>query len=647
MTVLMRAARRLISVAVLALAALPAAAFTPDRLAEALESVARGDWARAGDQARAAGTPVAADIVEWHRLRAGQGDWSDHMAFLRRNPDWPGLDLMRRRAEDAMPGNLPADQLRAFFADGLPQTGRGVLLHADTLPAEAAKVERARAWRTMVMNREDRAAFLDRFGSELRPLHAARLDMLLWEGQTDAAEELLPLVPAADAALARARIALQRETPGVDALIGAVPASHANDGGLAHDRFRWRLDKGRWDSAEELLRERSTGAEALGRPEAWSSSRRAIARNAMREGRIADAYRLASQHFLRDGSDYADLEWLAGYLALTGLGDPARALTHFERFAEGLETPISLGRAGYWIGRAHEAAGNRDAARAAYAIGGVHQTSFYGQLAAERIGMAVDDLPARWGGLPDWRGRAFADASPIAAAMALQAVGDSQLALRFILHVQESLGPEDSAALARMGVDIGLNVAAVKIGKRLVRDAVIYPEAYYPVTSLARWSEKVPPELAMSVARQETELNERAISHAGARGLMQLMPGTAKKVAGDLGLRYEQVRLIDDPAYNALLGTAYLAEMLERFDGSVLLAAAAYNAGPHRVDRWIAQYGDPRAAGADPIWWIENIPFRETRNYVMRVLESQHVYRTRITRQAGPIGLTESLREGG
>ena len=216
-------------------------------------------------------------------------------------------------------------------------------------------------------------------------------------------------------------------------------------------------------------------------------------------------------------------------------------------------------------------------------------------------------------------------------------------ALRFLLHVQESLGPEDSAALARMGIDIGLNVAAVKIGKRLVRDGVLYPEAYYPVTSLASWSEKVPPELAMSVARQETELNERAISHAGARGLMQLMPGTAKKVANDLGLRYEKIRLINDPAYNALLGTAYLAEMLERYDGSVLLAAAAYNAGPHRADRWIEQYGDPRVSGTDPIWWIENIPFRETRNYVMRVLESQHVYRTRINRKAGPIGLAASL----
>jgi len=647
MTLMMRAARRLIPVATVILMAVPASAFTPDRLSEALEAVAKRDWARAEAQARAAGTPVAADIVEWHRLRAGLGEWSDYAAFLSRNPDWPGLDWMRRRAEAAMPGSLPADQVRAFFAQGLPQTGRGVLLYANALPAEAAKVERARAWRMMEMGRADRAVFLSRFSSELKPLHPARLDMLLWEGETEAAEELLPLVPAADAALARARIALQKKAPGVDALIAAVPKERADDGGLAHDRFRWRLDKGRWDSAEELLAERSTSAEALGRPEAWSSSRRAIARNAMREGRIAEAYRLASRHFLRDGSDQADLEWLSGYLALTGLGDPALALSHFERFSGDLETPISLGRAGYWIGRAHEAAGNRPAALAAYAIGGEHQTSFYGQLAAERIGMEVDALPARWGGLPDWRGRAFANASPIAAAMALEAADDTLLALRFILHVQESLGPEDSAALARMGIDIGLNVAAVKIGKRLVRDGVLYPEAYYPVTSLASWSDKVPPELAMSVARQETELNHEAISHAGARGLMQLMPGTAKKVAADLGVRYEQVRLIDDPAYNAMLGTAYLAEMLKRYDGSVLLAAAAYNAGPHRADRWIKEYGDPRAAGTDPIWWIENIPFRETRNYVMRVLESQHVYRTRINRTAGPIGLAASLGVGG
>lgn len=626
----------------LVLAGAPGAA-QPERLAAALRAVASKDFDTARAQAAATRDQIVLDIVDWHRLRAGRGSWSEYASFLSRNADWPGLTLMRRRAEAVLPANLPSGQIKAFFSRTKPQTARGTILYSATLNRAEAEAERARIWTTRTLSRAGRAQMLQRFGSELSAHHAGRLDMLLWDGQTEAAEELLPLVGAGHAALGRARIALQERRNGVDAAIKAIPKAQAGDGGLAHDRFRWRRDKGLNPQAETLLLERSVSAASLGRPEAWASTRRALARQAMRDGRVTTAYRLASQHHLTSGSHYADLEWLSGYLALTALGEPKRALAHFDRFRKAVETPISLGRAGYWIGRAFEAAGDTSSARKSYAYGANFQTSFYGQLAAERAGVRPDQSIAKNPGLPAYRNAGFARSTPVQAARQLHAAGDSVLALRFLLHVEESLGRKESAGLAHLALDMGQTAAAVKISKRLVREGVIYPQIYYPVTPLAREAKLVRPELAMAIARQESELNPRAISPVGARGLMQLMPRTAQKVAQQLGMEYSSARLIQDPAYNGRLGTQYLADMRVRYGGSDLLAAAAYNAGPSRVDAWLARYGDPRRPGVDAIDWIEHIPFRETRNYVMRVLESQHVYRARISGSAPEFGLARSL----
>ncbi|MEO0915138.1 MAG: lytic transglycosylase domain-containing protein, partial [Pseudomonadota bacterium] len=271
---------------------------------------------------------------------------------------------------------------------------------------------------------------------------------------------------------------------------------------------------------------------------------------------------------------------------------------------------------------------------------------FYGQLAAERAGLPMDTTMASKAALPGWKGRDFVASGPVRAAFLLREAGEHQLMQRFLLHVEERLDVENSAALASLSLALDRPFAALKIAKRQARKGVILPEAYYPVTELARQSGPVRPELAKAIARQESELNPFAISPAGARGLMQLMPATAKRVAADLDLPYELARLTSDPAYNSRLGTTYLAQMMQRYGNSVLLAAAAYNAGPHRVDRWIAEYGDPRRADVDTIWWIENIPFRETRNYVMRVLESLHVYRMRIDGAPRQIGLSRELGLG-
>ena len=390
--------------------AVPAMAERPRPLAKALEAMRSGNWENASRIAARDGQ-IAADIVTWHHLRAGRGSYAEITAFLSRRNNWPGEAYLRKQSETAVIGQSAAKILQ-FFEGRPPQTPLGVLAYAAALRRDGQKDKAEdlliQTWRSMDMNRPAQILFLADHAALLKPHHAARLEALLWQRKHDAARRMFDLVSTDRVALAETRIALQRLSREVNALIDALPPQHANDPGLQHDRFEWRIRKGLGGSAKELLLAQSTSAKALGKPSAWSNRRRASARSEMRAGNGKQAYQLASQHFLTEGSDYADLEWLSGYLALRFLNDPAAAHLHFLNHDSAVQSPISQGRAGYWQGRALEEMGDKDGAQKAYAEGAKYQTSFYGLLAAERGGLpfdaklAVTELP------PDWRGAAFA-----------------------------------------------------------------------------------------------------------------------------------------------------------------------------------------------------------------------------------------------
>ncbi len=640
---------------VAALAAAPGAGSPPidsgevATLADAIGKAEAGDWAGAADLAGRTGEPVGSDIVLWIRLRDGVGDWSEYKGFLARNPAWPSLGLMRRHAERSMPADLPATVVLGFFQDEPPLTGTGAFRYAAGLAAlgreAAAEAEILRAWREMSMALGEQDTIAARHPDLIAAHHVARLDMLLWRGSTAEAAAMLPRVPADWRALAEARIAVRTGADGSTALIDALPNSVNADPGLAYERYVYRVGKGRWDEAEAFLLERSTSAEALGRPDMWMERRANLARQALRRGDVAAAYALAARNFggPDSGADYADAEWVAGFVALTRMDDPRAAAGHFERFRAAVTTPISLGRAGYWLGLAHERAGDAAAANAAYRAGAQHQTSFYGQLAAERVGVAPDPRLAGEVSAPDWRGQPFLRSPVVLAAQLLAAAGDDARAVQFLRHAAESLPPPQRAALAQMAIDLGRPHLGVRIAKDAAADGVLLPSQYYPLHDMAdrRWP--VPKEFALAIARQESEFNPDAVSSAGARGLMQLMPATAREVSVKLGIGYDADRLTGDPMYNARLGTAYLRRMLDAYRGSYILAAASYNAGPGRVREWIGAFGDPRAPDADAVQWIETIPFEETRNYVMRVLESLHVYRARLDGETPPIRLASDI----
>jgi soluble lytic murein transglycosylase len=597
----------------------------------------------------AMGNRVAADLVLWLRLRDGAGDWDEYADFLRRNRDWPALATLSARAEQRIPDDLAPLAVVRFFAGEAPRTGTGALRLADAFAAlgreEEAATIAARAWRELSLNRAEEEAFLARHAPVLADSHVARLDMLLWRGLADEVDRMLPRVPDDWKALARARIGVRLDVDGSTALIRAVPEALADDPGLAYERYLYRVKAGRWDEAEEYLLRYSASAETLGRPDMWMDRRANLARQALRRGDVETAYALAADNFSesRLGAEFADAEWVAGFIALTRLDDPERAIVHFERLGDAVVTPISLGRAGYWLGLAHDRAGDGLSAAAAWRAAAQHQTSFYGQLAAERAGMAPDRRLAGPRVAPDWLDASVLRLAPVRAALLLHRAGDDAGARLFLRHAAEGQPPAGRAALAQMAADLGQPHLGLRLAKDAARAGVILPGQYYPLHAIAEEDWPVPTEFALAIARQESEFNPAAVSPAGARGLMQLMPATAQEVAGKLGEPYRLDALIAEPDYNARLGTAYLARMLAAYDGSYILAAAAYNAGPGRVRDWLATFGDPRRPEVDAVNWIETIPFEETRNYVMRVLESLHVYRARLAGEVAPVRLAADI----
>lgn len=614
-------------------------------LVAAIELADQGDYPAAFDRLDA-DDALSRDLLTWLQLRDGDGDFADYAAFLKVYADWPGLDVIRAQAERAIPKGTDPAIVVAFFADQDPETGLGAVRLAEALITQGA-LERAKAvlvaaWTDQRLTEDDQTAMLEGFADVLAPHHVTRVDTLLWRARTAEAEAMLPLLDADQAAVAAARIAYITNS-GVAQAVAAVPVALRETTGLVYDRYSWLANRGDRTDAIGLLKARSTSAAALQEPFRWSGWRRVLARWEMREGRPESAYDIAANHFLTEGSSYADLEWVAGYVALRYLNDPARALTHFENMAAAVDSPISSGRAGYWLGRTYAALGDANAAAAAFAQGAKHQTSFYGLLAAEQLGMRLDPSLTGRADIVDWADSDILENRFVIAGLALLEAGERGDATTFFAHLGRQLDAADTGRLAKLMEDIDDPYYAVLLGKAAAARGIIVPSAYFPLHDLAEMDLPVEPALSLSIARRESEFNFRAGSPVGALGLMQLMPATAEEVSGFLNLPYARARLTRDWRYNAQLGAKYLSMLQEQFGPSPVQIAAGYNAGPSRPQAWMAERGDPRLGEVDVIDWIEHIPFRETRDYVMRITESIPVYRARLSGQTGALDFTGLL----
>ena len=629
------------TVLLLALSVLPlrlagaAALSDADRQAyrAAFAAVRAGDWAGASVAAQQARDLLLGKAIRFLDMSRQGSSWQfgDVMEFVANNPDWPSERLLRERAEEAIT-NASDEEAGRWFARFPPVTATGRLREADYLLAhgqsERAIAEIRQVWVSADFNAFDEKPVLQRYGRYLRQADdVARLDRLVWDGKEESAHRMLPRVDAGHRAEALARFALANLSKGAEKLVSKVPASLQNDPGLVFERMRWDRRKDMYDTAIAILEHAPKDPV---RPQLWWAERELLSRHALQDGKISVAYRLASQHGMTDGANFAEAEFLAGWIALRYLRDTKDAYEHFVRLHNSASRPISLARGAYWAGRAQQDLGNRELATGWYSKAARYLTTYYGQLAAAQIG--ADGKAA---GLDDPKPTAqeisaFDQKELVRVVRGLAEADAADFAKPFLLKLSDlAKTPGDYALVAALAIDSGRPDLAVTVARRGSYVGVTLLALGYPLTQLPPGGSVEGP-LVLAIARQESGLDQSAVSPAGARGILQLMPTTAKLVAKDLQIPFSQQRLLTDPAYNLQLGRAYLEQMLDRFGGSYVLAVAAYNAGPARVSEWQHEMGDPRAKQVDVIDWIESIPFSETRGYVQRVLENLQVYRLRM-----------------
>lgn len=577
--------------------------------------------------------PIVAKYAQWldFQRRGTEATFADIAAFLESNPDWPRRRELLRNAEAAIDGAIANAELRDWFERTPPISGPGALAHLDALRANGADARVAelapRYWVELNIDRQTERAFLRRHGTHIsRSDHEDRLDRLIWSQNHGAARRMLRRVGPHSSALANARIALLRRTPGVDGAIARVPQNLRDAPELWYERLRWRRRKGKDEDARSILFDL---AGIRPRPEKWALEGRILARRALSEGHYSEAARLVSGHGLSGGAEFAESEFLAGWIRLSFLSEPNTAETHFANLYEGVRYPISRARGAFWKGRAAAARGNATLARDWWMRAAAHPATFYGQEALRALGTPTPQFEFA---LPtdDTLREQFLERELVRLVQRLHSLGADASLRTFLLHLSGlAETAEERLLVAQLARESERPREAVRAAKRANQLDNVIGAAGYPLWPLPELDEDTGPEraLVLAVIRQESGFDRRAISSAGARGMMQLMPATAKRVAKDLSVPYSRLKLIEDPGYNIRLGGAYLDRMLDRFGGSAPLALAAYNAGPHRVTRWIREYGDPRTKAIDMLDWIETIPFRETRNYVQRVMEAVPVYR--------------------
>lgn len=586
--------------------------------------------------------PMIAQLTRWLWLQTANSgaSFEEIASFIETKPDWPAREALMRRADEAIDGSTGDGRILAWYDAHPPETGLGLLRLGESLlrlgrEKEAFPVMR-RAWVDGNLSLRDEKTLWAEFGHRFSPAdHAARADRLLWDGNIEAARRMLPRLDNDARALAETRIALATNVNGAEKLVAALPAHLRDDGGLNYDRLRWQRKRGMDDVVEALL---YNAPDDLGRAEKWWVERHFRARKAMSEGRISEAYRLAAGHGVKGGAAMAEAEWLAGWIALRLLQEPKSALKHFIALQDTVRFPISQSRAAYWLGRTYTALGDVEQARQWYRQAAQHGTTFYGQLAAHELNAKSPlDLPDVIQPTPE-QTRHFQRREVVRAAQILVELDQEERLRPFIMRlVNTATTPEEHKLVAQLARNLRRVDLAVASSKRSARQGVILVQEAYPLVEPMVRVDDPETALVLALARQESEFNQTAVSPVGARGLMQLMPATAKGVAKELKLGFDQGQLTQNAAYNVRLGSHYLKGLLENWDNNYVLALAGYNAGEGRVRKWIKDWGDPRQPHVDVIDWIELIPFSETRNYVQRVLESVQVYRGLLHSQPGSI----------
>ncbi|MGD9659346.1 MAG: lytic transglycosylase domain-containing protein [Methylocystis sp.] len=604
-----------------------------DAFIQAVAAYKAGDFVQGDEAASRAQAPLAGAAARWVglRLHARNAGFKRIAEFLADHPNWPAADWLRRRGEQALVAEHQPDKIvLAWFAEAEPLTayGKYALARATARKGdfETAAALARDAWRNEDVGQGFDKNFNNELGELLTPAdHKFRADRLLYAGKSSLALRSAELAGKDVVLLARARIS------GTDKAAASLPPSVRNDPGLLYGRVHKLRKANKFAEAGALLRKAPHDIEVVVDGDAWWEERRIVARKLLDQGDPETAYVLCAQHAAVKTSRKVDAEFNAGWIALRFLNNPTKAEAHFRTLAEIAETPLQKSRAFYWLGRTAEAArttNDDSAARNFYLQAATHSTTFYGQLANARLG--AEDHPIR----PSPAAASGDDRDEaVRVAELLFALGEKKVAFPLALDSARKL--EDEAQVAALGEvvtrqgDAKLSLIYGKVAsyRGIALDDVAFPG--YGVPDFNALPGSASRSIVFAVARQESAFDPKAVSSAGAMGLMQMIASTARHTASMRGVSFDISRMLKDPPFNAQLGAAHLGILLGEYRGAYLLTFAAYNAGGGRVKQWMDAYGDPRKPHVDPIDWVERIPITETRNYVQRVMENFVVYRAK------------------
>lgn len=626
----------------------------------ATDAAFNGKYGDAGSYAQQSGDPVAAKLVELIYLRNNwkEAGYGRIMAFLNAAPQWPLSETLLKRAEQSLyVNNASAQTVFTHFEQRKPLTPQGSLALARaqlaTGNADAARRTLRRVWLNETLDAATEKQISSEFGSLITSDdRRARMWRLVYKQETNAAIRASKSLSSDHQAAAKVAQALIRGVSGAEKQYQSLSSAMKRELGIRYALARYYRKANKETKAAQILLDIPADHATTGDGEAWWVERRLVARMLLdprRTGTAKTAYQLARAHGFSTGEFFGEGEFLAGWIALRFLKDENTALKHFSKLQAGVTTRTDKARAAYWIARTYTVLGNKEKAKAAYREAATVPTVFYGQLAREQLGIAAQPIEIT-GGQPSAAAQTRVDKDEVMRAFQMVAqTGRTRELNMFLWSLSGRFKTTDEmSAVARNVSTAGGAATAVRLAKLSGQKGVDIDYWGYPTKALPDWRQIGPPvERAMvfGLSRQESEFDPKAGSHAGAQGLMQLMPGTAKLVAKQYRLSYSADKLTGDPAYNVKLGAAHLGDLIEEFGGSYVLTLAAYNAGPRRSREWVEAHGDPRSGTVDPIDWVEMIPFTETRNYVQKVMQNVHVYRSRLAPKTMH-AMTADLRRG-
>ena len=610
-----------------------------DLAKRSIQAFEKGQWTNALSLAKKANDKSIYNFIQWRHLltKGNQANFYDYNSFIKRNENYPRMSRVKYLAEHKLSTEkVSPKKIVDWFGPNEPLSGFGKLILGESF-IKIGETEKGiklikDGWITADLNRSNMKFFRKKYKKFLDANdYIKRADYLAWENKYWDLKRMLRYLPKDYELLYTARQILMSKSYGVDQAIKNVPAKLKNDAGLNYDRLKWRRKRGRVDSSLEILLKVNNNKDYLVRPDKWWKERSIIARALIYKKKYELAYKISSKHSLEKSPEFAEAEWISGWIALSFLNDPILAIDHFNNFYQNVGYPISLSRGAYWLGRAYEKIGDKDQSIQWYEEATKYLTTYYGQLAHLKIKPNEDFQLDEQMKVNDKYKKYFYDKDLVKIVYLLNELNKDKYTKHILRHLaNDNIDSGSEILAAELASNISRYDFAIQLSKIASYQKRFHNDFNYPIISTPKYINKRKiPETAfiLSIIRQESEFDMTANSHAGAQGLMQLMPYTAKLVSKQAKLPYSKSRLTRDPEYNINLGSHYIAGLILEYDGAYPFAVAAYNAGPKRVKYWKKINKNPQKNEVDYIDWVELIKFKETRNYVQRVLENYNVYR--------------------